>query len=127
MPTDEKTATVSIHEVMNLAHARTEELLRNLGPRVPADVQQEIASGFDAILEELLNQPAAVEYMSTAEVAKLLFVSRPHVVKLIDQGKLKLHHVTGQNRFVRTDSVLIYQAAQQAAIDAYQASAGQEE
>ena len=78
-----------------------------------------------------LNRPAlrpdVGEYMSTADAAKRLFVSRPHVVKLLDQGKLKLHHITGNNRFVRMDSVLAYQAAQQAAIAAYHASAGEEE
>jgi excisionase family DNA binding protein len=78
-----------------------------------------------------LNRPALRPdvdgYMSTADAAKLLFVSRPHVVKFLDQGKLKLHHITGNNRFVRMDSVLAYQAAQQAAITAYHASAAEEE
>ncbi|CAN7770470.1 helix-turn-helix domain-containing protein [Caballeronia sp. LjRoot34] len=78
-----------------------------------------------------LNRPAlrpdVDEYMSTADAAKLLFVSRRYVVKLLDQGKLKLHHITGNNRFVRMDSVLAYQAAQQAAIAAYHASAAEEE
>ncbi len=59
------------------------------------------------------------EFMSTTEIAKLLFVSRPHVVKLIDQDKLELHHITVSNRFVRRDSVFAYQAGQQAAIEAY--------
>ncbi|MFM0169144.1 excisionase family DNA-binding protein [Paraburkholderia sediminicola] len=78
-----------------------------------------------------LNRPAlrpdVDEYMSTADAAKLLFVSLSHVVKLLDQGKLKLHHVTGNNRFVGKNSVLTYHAAQQAAIAAYQASAAEDE
>ncbi|MFK0378360.1 excisionase family DNA-binding protein [Pandoraea sp. NPDC090278] len=65
----------------------------------------------------------ADEFMSTTDAAKVLFVSRSHILKLIDQDKLKLHHVTGNNRFVRTDSVQAYQADQQAAIEAYQAAA----
>lgn len=50
------------------------------------------------------------DFMSTADVAKLLFVSRPHVVKLLEQGKLKLPHKTGNDQFVMKASVLDYQA-----------------
>jgi hypothetical protein len=32
------------------------------------------------------------DFMSIADAARLLFVSRSHVVKLAEQGKLKLHH-----------------------------------
>ena len=53
----------------------------------------------------------ADDFMSTAD-AKLLFVSRPHVVKLLERRKLKLHHNTGNNRFVMKASVLDYQADQ---------------
>ncbi|WP_353189890.1 helix-turn-helix domain-containing protein [Pandoraea pnomenusa] len=66
------------------------------------------------------------EFMSTSDAAKMLFVSRPHIDKLIDQGKLKLHHITGNNRFVRKDPVLAYQAGQQTGIKAYQAAASDE-
>lgn len=66
-------------------------------------------------------------FMSTAEAAKFLFVSRPHVVKLIDQGKLRIHHKTGNNCFVTKASVLAYQTAQQEAITSYQASTSDEE
>ncbi|VVD72116.1 hypothetical protein PAQ31011_00664 [Pandoraea aquatica] len=67
------------------------------------------------------------KYMSTADAAKMLFVSQAHVAKLIDQGKLKLHHITGNNRLVRIDSVLAYQASQQIGIEAYHAAASDEE
>jgi hypothetical protein len=62
------------------AYARTEELLRNLGPRVPADVRRKISGAVGAILEEVLNQhPSADsdEFLTTAEAAKLLLVSAP--------------------------------------------------
>ncbi|RQU47892.1 helix-turn-helix domain-containing protein [Burkholderia cenocepacia] len=65
--------------------------------------------------------------MSTADAAKLLFVSRPHVVKLLKQGKLKLHHKTGNNRFVTKASVLNYQADLRAAEKTYQGSTADEE
>ncbi|SAK72552.1 hypothetical protein AWB75_03901 [Caballeronia catudaia] len=71
--------------------------------------------------------PDADDFMSTAEAAKLLFVSRPHVVKLLEQGKLKLHHTTRNNRFLTTASVLAYQAHLDAAAKAYQASTTDEE
>ncbi|MEM5338711.1 helix-turn-helix domain-containing protein [Paraburkholderia azotifigens] len=66
-------------------------------------------------------------FMSTAEAAKFLFVSRPHVVKLVDQGKLKIHHKNGKNCFVTKVSVHAYQTAQKEAIAAYHASNNDEE
>lgn len=64
----------------------------------------------------------ANSFMSTAQAAKFLFVSRPHVVKLIEQGKLRIHHKTADNCFVTTVSVLAYQTTQQEAMTAYNAS-----
>ncbi|WP_207000781.1 excisionase family DNA-binding protein [Trinickia mobilis] len=55
-------------------------------------------------------QRSTDEIISTSEAAKLLFVSHPHVLKLIEEGKLPLHHVTGQNRFLRRVDVLDYKA-----------------
>ncbi|QSN63465.1 MULTISPECIES: helix-turn-helix domain-containing protein [unclassified Caballeronia] len=60
----------------------------------------------------------ADDFMSIAESARLLFVSRSQVVKLAEQGKLKLHHKTGSNLFVVKASVLGYQADHQAAMRA---------
>lgn len=71
--------------------------------------------------------PDADDFMSTAEAAKLLFVSRPHVVKLLKQDKLKLHHTAGNTRFLTKASVLAYQAHQCAAEKVYQASIGDNE
>jgi excisionase family DNA binding protein len=69
----------------------------------------------------------AGDFMSIADAAKLLFVSRPHVLKLLEQGKLKLHHIAGNHRFVEKVSVLAHQADLCAAVKAYQASTGGEE
>jgi hypothetical protein len=49
------------------------------------------------------------------------------VVKLIDRGKLKLHHKAGNNSFVTKASVLACQVALQVAIPAYNASTADEE
>ncbi|MFM0039332.1 helix-turn-helix domain-containing protein [Paraburkholderia strydomiana] len=65
----------------------------------------------------------AEDFMSIADAAKLLFVSRPYLVKLLGEGKLKLHSGAGNNRFVTKSSVLAYQEHQRAAVIAYQASA----
>ncbi len=56
---------------------------------------------------------------STYEAARLLFVSRPHVVKLIEEGKLPLHHITGQNWFLRKADVLAYKAGKKAEAKAF--------
>jgi excisionase family DNA binding protein len=64
----------------------------------------------------------ADDFMSTADAAKLLFVSRPHVMKLLEQGKLELHHKAGNTRFLTTTSVLAYQMHLRAAAKAYQTS-----
>ncbi|MFP3550508.1 hypothetical protein SB861_07315 [Paraburkholderia sp. SIMBA_049] len=132
MSKDRKISTPSIADAMALAHERMEDLFRRLGAGLPADLQREISSGVDAILIEILSQhPAgrtdASEFMSTAEAAMLLFDSRPHVVKLLEQGKLNLHHKSGNNRYVTRASVLHYQSACQMAAKAYRTSASDEE
>ncbi|WMY09082.1 excisionase family DNA-binding protein [Paraburkholderia phenoliruptrix] len=71
-------------------------------------------------------QADANDFMSTGEAAKLLFVSRRHVVKLLEQGQLKLHHKTGNNRFVTKASVLNFQVNQRAAVKRYHASTADE-
>ena len=52
--------------------------------------------------------------ISTSEAAKLLFVSPSHIVKLIEEGSLPLHHVTAGFRFLRKSDVLDYKARKQA-------------
>lgn len=71
-------------------------------------------------------QADANAFMSTGEAAKLLFVSRRYVVKLLEQGRLKLHHKTGNNRFVTKASALKFQSDQRAAVKRYQASTADE-
>ncbi|MDR5751354.1 MULTISPECIES: helix-turn-helix domain-containing protein [unclassified Caballeronia] len=51
---------------------------------------------------------ATDEVMSTKEAAVILCVSRQHVVKLINDRLLPLHHRVGKARFVRTVDVLAY-------------------
>ena len=53
---------------------------------------------------------ATDEIVSTSEAAAILFVSRVHVLKLIDDGLLPLHHRVGKHQFVRKADVLAYKA-----------------
>jgi excisionase family DNA binding protein len=89
--------------------------------------KQVLNAADEVVSQRRLGRPDAIEFMSTTEAAKLLFVSRRHVVKLIDQGKLKIHHKTGNALYVMTASVLAYQTAQQKAATAYRASSAGEE
>jgi hypothetical protein len=70
---------------------------------------------------------ATKEFMSTADAAKFLFLSRLHLARLIDQGVLKIHHKIRHNSFVTMASVLAYQATLRAAITEYNAATGDEE
>jgi len=67
------------------------------------------------------------DFMSVSETAKLLFVSRPYVEKLLRQGNLKLHHMDESGSFVAKESILDYQAAQRLAMNEYQVLAGKDE
>jgi len=101
---------------MRLARTRADELLKRVSPRIPAEAQTLLSEEMENVLrvfEE--NMPALRgtphdEVISTSEAAKLLFVSRLHLVKLIEEGKLSLHHITGQNRFLQKADVLEYKA-----------------
>ncbi|MDR5879426.1 hypothetical protein [Caballeronia sp. LZ032] len=65
-------------------------------------------------------------FMSIADAATVLFVSRPHVRKLLESGALELHHETKDGQFVVAASVHSYKTARQAAIDAYNALSADE-
>ncbi len=131
MSNDGKIAAPSVADALALAHERMEELFGSLGSHLPAEVRPELIAGVDAILIEVLSrypawQPCADDFMSIAEAATLLFVSRPHVTKLLEQGELKLHHKAGNDSFVTKTSVLEYRAARHAAVVAYNASSHNE-
>ena len=110
---------ISADAVMRLARARVDEMFKRVGPRIPAETLTFLTDEIASVLRMFEdNMPANRgiandEIVSTSEAASLLFVSRPHVVKLIEEGKLPLHHVTGQNRFLRKADVLEYKAKKQ--------------
>jgi excisionase family DNA binding protein len=128
MSTDEEISDVPRPGAIKLAHERLNELFERLGPRLQSDVQQELFRGVQAILDDVLKlMPDAAGFFSVADAAKLLFVSRSHVLKLIEQGKLELHHKPGTDLFVSEASLRGYQANHEAAVQTYQASAADEE
>ena len=128
MSTDEEISDVPTPGAIKLAHKRLNELFERLGPRLQSDVQQELFRGVQAILDDVWKlMPDAGGFFSVGDAAKLLFVSRPHVLKLIEQGKLELHHKTETDLFVSEASLRGYQANQEAAVQAYRASAADEE
>jgi len=128
MSTDQEISRVPRPGAIKLARERLNELFERLGPRLQSDVQQELFAGVEAKLDDVLKpMPDAGDFFSTADAAKLLFGSRSHVLTLLEQGKLELHPKMGNDRFVSQASVRDYQANQQAAVQAYQASAADKE
>ncbi|QGZ62388.1 MerR family transcriptional regulator [Paraburkholderia acidisoli] len=63
---------------------------------------------------------AADDFVSIADAAKQLFVSRPYVLKLLERGELDLHHEVGNERFITQASVQRCRADRDAAAQAYQ-------
>ena len=117
--TTKRPTELSAGDVMRLARTRVDRLLKRVGPRLPPETRSLLSEEIESVLrlfEE--NMPAHRdtsddEVISTSEAAKLLFVSRPHVVKLVEEGKLPLHHITGQNRFLLKADVLRYKEKKQ--------------
>lgn len=65
------------------------------------DLLEDIAEG------RMVRSPEPEDEMTTQQVANLLGVSRPFVVKLIDEGKLEGHKV-GTHRRVYTRDAIAY-------------------
>ncbi|WP_220274682.1 excisionase family DNA-binding protein [Trinickia dinghuensis] len=108
------------------------ELLARVGASLPFDVQRELLAGVEAILVEALSRhpawrPDVADSLSVSEAATLLFVSRPHILKLLQQGKLTLHHETGSDRFITKASVMEQLATRNAAVETYNSSTSDED
>jgi excisionase family DNA binding protein len=63
-----------------------------------------------AQFQEQLIMTSGEELLDIAEAARLLFVSKFQVERLIDDGKLPSHHSSGQSRFVRRSDVVAYKS-----------------
>ncbi|MBB5366172.1 helix-turn-helix domain-containing protein [Deinococcus humi] len=93
-----------------------ETLTRLEGAGVREVRLQDLPAGVAALLHSILGEVAkghAVQVLpvhaelSTQEAADLLGVSRPHLVKLLEEGALP-HHKVGTHRRVKLDDVLTY-------------------
>ena len=86
----------------NLAVARTQSDDHVVLPKQTAvwvrDLLEEMAEG------RLVRPPEPDEEMTTQQVANLLGVSRPFVVKLIDEGRLPGHKVGTHRRVYTRDA-----------------------
>lgn len=86
----------------NLAAARRQENDHVTLPKQTAvwvrDLLEDLAEG------RLVRPPEPDEEMTTQQVANLLGVSRPYVVKLIDEGKLPGHKVGTHRRVYTRDA-----------------------
>ena len=80
-------------------------------PETLRQALQEILTELRAGNEVTVMSTSAV--LTTAEAAELLNVSRPHVVKLIDDGTIA-HHKAGSHRRVTLADVLAFKAARDA-------------
>ncbi|AQQ16322.1 Helix-turn-helix domain protein [Corynebacterium glaucum] len=87
----------------NLASARTEAKDSVTVPKETAiwirNVLEDIAEG------RLVRSPEPEDEMTTQQVANLLGVSRPFVVKLIDDGRLPGHKVGTHRRVYTRDAI----------------------
>lgn len=87
----------------NLSQARTRAADTVTLPKETAvwlrDIIEDLAEG------RLVKAPGPEEEMTTQQVANLLGVSRPFVVKLIDEGQLTGHKVGTHRRVYTRDAV----------------------
>lgn len=87
----------------NLSQARTNAADTVTLPKETAvwlrDIIEDVAEG------RLVRAPGPEDEMTTQQVANLLGVSRPFVVKLIDEGRLNGHKVGTHRRVFTRDAV----------------------
>lgn len=77
--------------------------LPTMALRLLADILSELATG-----NAVKVVPVHAE-LTTQEAADLLNVSRPHLVKLLDEGVIE-HHKTGKHRRIRFANLMAYKA-----------------
>ncbi len=121
-------------EISSLARASAQELGALLAEKPDADRAQVKLDGHDlilprqalALLRDVLSEMAkgnAVTILpthaelTTQEAANILNVSRPHVVKLLEGGKIP-HHKVNKHRRIRFEDLMKYKHQQDAESEA---------
>ena len=97
------------------------KLYRNKKPRLTKSLSIErlaMPAGVVSLLLELLNQTAqghaviivpSTKEFSTQEAADILNVSRPFVIKLLEEGKIP-HHKVGRHRRIHASDLFAYRS-----------------
>ena len=111
------TAKRSINSLIDRRKS-TQTILFSRGPtsfelEVPTLDFEHIVQNATAIHEKTNNPRQMKPALSTQEVADLLNVSRPHVVKLLESGQIPFHKV-GTHRRIYESDVLQYRKKQEA-------------
>ncbi|UIZ92097.1 excisionase family DNA-binding protein [Corynebacterium sp. CNCTC7651] len=113
---DNKSALSPVEQALaelngNLANARAES---RADVTVPKDTAIWIRNILEDIAEgRLVRSPEPEDEMTTQQVAKFLGVSRPFVVKLIDDGRLTGHKVGTHRRVYTRDAIEYKQRMEQ--------------
>lgn len=89
---------------------------------LPASFLTAFARALAAVAEgQAVQLTAANEELTTSEASRLLGVSRPHLVKLLEEGKMPFRKVGSHRRVQRNDVLAYRQHMQQEAEEAFDA------
>lgn len=108
----------ALRNVKSKKAARTIQVKPDSGPDVPVTVPREAFELFLEILGQMANGNAVTivpvhAELTTQQAADMLNVSRPHLIELLEAGKIGFRKV-GTHRRIRVADVLAYQQADQA-------------
>ena len=115
-PEETQDIEVLRERIDDIYHRQGKALL--IAPSVDEEPVEVPASAFDAlkfVVDAMAKGQTIVlmprgSYLTTQQAAEMLHVSRPHVVKLCDEGELPYEHV-GSHRRIKIEDVLEFKDA----------------
>lgn len=113
-----QTALHALSKIRSKRSVRTLQVKPERGPDVSVTVPREAFELFLEILGQMANGNAVTivpvhAEVTTQEAADLLNVSRPHLIQLLETGKIQFRRV-GTHRRIRVSDLLTYQQAAEA-------------